>query len=152
MFRDIATIRKILFPVLLWFFLYNFRTLSSPLHVTLVANEDGYIILLRFGVRWIARDLACINTPDVSLVTSLEHVYFWIDIDDSSDFISSLVSLLVQFSVIRTLDYTENQGCHDANLVVIADTGGCRYGNPWCHQWQQSWCHDDDITWILSIV
>ena len=35
---------------------------------------------------------------------------------------------------------------HDANFVVTGGTGGCHNDNHRCHQWRQSWHHDDSVT------
>ena len=32
---------------------------------------------------------------------------------------------------------------HDANFVIIGGTRGCHHDKLWCHQWWQSWHHDD---------
>ena len=32
---------------------------------------------------------------------------------------------------------------HDANFVLNGGTTGCHDDNLWCHQWQQSWHHED---------
>ena len=39
----------------------------------------------------------------------------------------------------------KTKSCHDANFVIIGGTTGCRYDNLWCHQWWQSWHHDDSV-------
>ena len=33
--------------------------------------------------------------------------------------------------------------CHDANFVITGGIVGCRYDNLRCHQWWQSWHHDE---------
>ena len=56
-----------------------------------------------------------------------------------------------EFSVVRILeiecnDYhntLELKTCHDANFVIIGGTGICHKDNLWCHQWRQSWHHDN---------
>ena len=37
----------------------------------------------------------------------------------------------------------KTQGCHVVNFVVTDGTGGCRHDNLRCHQWRQSWHHDN---------
>ena len=43
--------------------------------------------------------------------------------------------------------YHKNQGktesCNDANFVITGGTGGCHYDNLQCHQWWQSWHHNN---------
>ena len=42
-------------------------------------------------------------------------------------------------------------GCHSANFVVIAGTGGCHYDNLPFHRWQQSLQHDNSWFWESAI-
>ena len=37
----------------------------------------------------------------------------------------------------------KTEGCHNVNFAVIGGTGGCPYDNLLCHQWRQSWHHDN---------
>ena len=48
-----------------------------------------------------------------------------------------------QRGLSKTLKTVETEGCHDANLIVTGGTAGCLYDNLQCHQWRQSWHHDD---------
>ena len=48
--------------------------------------------------------------------------------------------------------------CHSNEAITLrisrftSGTGGCRYGNLWCQQWQQNWHHDDPpvSVWALT--
>ena len=44
-------------------------------------------------------------------------------------------------------------GCHndDANFVIDDSTTGCHHDNLWCHQWWQSWHHDNSQFTVLLI-
>ena len=41
------------------------------------------------------------------------------------------------------------EGCYDANFVVTGSTGGCHKDNLQCHQWSQSWYHQNsrELSW-----
>ena len=43
----------------------------------------------------------------------------------------------------------KNKSCHDANFVITGGTAGC-YDNLQCHQWWQSWHHED--SWFSVIM
>ena len=36
----------------------------------------------------------------------------------------------------------KNKSCYGVNFVITSVTGGCRYDNPRCRQWRQSWHHE----------
>ena len=40
----------------------------------------------------------------------------------------------------------KTEHCHDANFVITSGTGGCLYDNLQCHQWWQSWHHDNSVS------
>ena len=41
---------------------------------------------------------------------------------------------------------------HDANFVITGGTTGCRDDNLWCHQWWQSWHHDNSLSVFSNYV
>ena len=41
--------------------------------------------------------------------------------------------------------------CDDANLIIIGDIRGCHNDNLWCHQWWQSWYHDNSLFSVFTV-
>ena len=37
------------------------------------------------------------------------------------------------------------RSCYDANSAISGGTAGCHYDNVECHQWWQSWHHDNSV-------
>ena len=49
----------------------------------------------------------------------------------------------VSRNVFHTYSFNEYKSHHYANFVITAGSVGFPHDNPWCHQWQQSWHHDN---------
>ena len=47
--------------------------------------------------------------------------------------------------------YQKTESCHDANFIIIGDIRGCHNDNLWCHQWWQSWHHDNSLFSVFTV-